>query len=873
MRFLTHFLAAAGLALATGVSAQTAEQIRQFQQMSPEQREQLRKALDSKSGGVAAPAQPLSQPETVVPAPARAEGSSTIEQRYTARTSAAHLRQPQAERALTQQLRQFGYDLFSGTPTTFAPVTDIPVPTEYVVGPGDIIEVQLFGKENEQYSLVVSRDGRINFPEIGAISVAGMRFTDLRSDLEKRVAEQMIGVKASITMGALRSIRVFVLGEVTRSGSYTVSSLSTMTNALFVSGGVKPIGSLRNIQLKRNGKIITRLDLYDLLLRGDTSEDRRLQPGDVIFVPPIGQTAGIAGEVRRPAIYELRGENTVRQLIEIAGGLLPTAVPEISQLERIDPKGNITLLDLDLRLSPRERGEAAAQSAADEGPGASAKLNDGDVLRIYAGLDRMEDVVLLAGHVRRPGGTAWTGRMRIADLIPGPEYLLPQADLDYVVIRREEKPLGKIRVFSTRLSQAWADRESDLNVILEARDQVFVFPLPAQRGEGQGEGLPARREGLPLPLPASRGEGRGEGRQALLNPLLNELASQATTGEPTRIVSIAGSVRAPGEYPLEPGMTLADLMRAGGGLTESAYALEAEVTRYEVANGQKRQISHLSVELGEAGAAANLALQAHDKLTIKRLPEWSEQLTAEVRGEVRFPGVYPIKRGERLSELLVRAGGLTEQAFAEGTVFTREELRIKEQERLDTLARQLESDIAAASLEKAQEEAKQAEALATARSLLPQLKDARATGRLVIDLPRLTKEGAGSDYDVVLKGGDRLIVPQKTQEVTVIGEVQYPTSHVLADGVSVKGYVDRSGGFTYKADDGRAYVVRANGLVEPAYEGWWIFRSQVNVRAGDTIVVPLDVERMRPLTLWTNVTQIMYQLAVTLAALNTVGAI
>jgi polysaccharide biosynthesis/export protein len=364
-------------------------------------------------------------------------------------------------------------------------------------------------------------------------------------------------------------------------------------------------------------------------------------------------------------------------------------------------------------------------------------------------------------------------------------------------------------------------------------------------------------------------------RQVLLRPLLSDLIAQSSSGEPTRIVSVGGLVREPGNYPLEPGMRVADLVRAGGGLGEAAYTLGAEVTRYAVAAGQKREITHISVDLAQvlAGdASANVALEPHDKLTIKRLPEWADQLTAEVRGEVRFPGIYPIKRGERLSDLLRRAGGLTDQAFAEGSVFTREELRLKEQERLDTLARQLEADITAASLEKAQEDAKQAEALAVARSLLPQLKGAKATGRLVIDLPLLIEEGERSSFDVVLRGGDRLIIPQHTQEVTVIGEVQYPTSHLLESDLGVKDYVDRSGGFTYKADDGRAYVVRANGQVVSAYAGWWIFRAQADVKPGDTIVVPLDVERMRPLALWTSVTQILYQLAFSVAALNTIGA-
>jgi polysaccharide biosynthesis/export protein len=841
------------------------EQIKQLQELTPEQREAALKAYEQSGAGKTA--QPLEQPEVVTPAQprsAQAGGPSTIESRYAGRTAAAHLRPAQSERAVSQQLKQFGYDLFAGAPTTFAPATDIPVPADYVIGPGDVIEVQLFGKDNEQYSLVVSRDGRINFPEIGAVSVAGLKFTELRSDLEKRVAEQMIGVKAAVSMGALRSIRVFVLGDVTRPGSYTVSSLSSMTNALFVSGGIQPIGSLRNVQLKRNGRVITRLDLYDLLLRGDTSDDARLQPGDVIFVPPIGPTAGVAGEVRRPAIYELRGEKTVRQLIEIAGGLMPTAVRRLSQLERLDERGNLTLVDLDLH------DEAAGRS----------ELADGDVLRVYQNLDRMEGIVMLAGHVKRPGGVAWRERMRLTDLIASPDHLLSQPDLDYVVVRREGRPLAKVSVFSTRLSQAWADPQSDANILLEPRDQVLVFPssvAPASRRDQSSRHgmLEAALGGQSL---ADDGTADTEIRlrQHLLKPLLSDLIAQSSSGEPMRIASVGGLVREPGDYPLEPGMRVADLIRAGGGLGEAAYTLGAEITRHATVSGEKREVSHIPVDLAQvfAGdATANIALEPHDELTIKRLPEWAAQLTAELRGEVRFPGIYPIKRGERLSDLLARAGGLTDQAFPEGSVFTREELRIKEQERLDTLSRQLEADITAASLEKVQEDAKQAEALSVARSLLPQLRGAKATGRLVIDLPQLIEEGKESEYDVVLKGGDRIIIPPRTQEVTVIGEVQHPTSHLIDSDLDVKDYVNRSGGFTYKADDDRAYVVRANGQVVSAYSGWWLFRAQADVKAGDTIVVPLDVERMRPLTFWTAVTQIMYQIAVSVAVLNNVGAI
>ncbi len=245
-------------------------------------------------------------------------------------------------------LKPFGYDLFEGVPSTFAPVSDIQVPSDYIVGPGDKLEIQLYGNEPASYSLTVERDGRINFPKLGPINLSGLTFENARAAIEQRVSKQLIGSRVSVTMGELRSIRVFVLGEANKPGSYTVSGLSTMTNALFVSGGVKKIGSLRNIQLKRNGKLITVLDLYDLLLHGDTSGDRQLLPGDVIFIPPIGPTVSVDGAVRRPAIYETKGEKTVADAVELAGGLSPEADEKLAQMERILPSSLHEMQNVDL---------------------------------------------------------------------------------------------------------------------------------------------------------------------------------------------------------------------------------------------------------------------------------------------------------------------------------------------------------------------------------------------------------------------------------------------------------------------------------------------------------------------------------------------
>lgn len=722
----------------------------------------------------------------------------------------------------TEALKPFGYDLFSGMPSTFAPATDVPVPAEYVVGPGDTVEVQLIGNTKGRYALVVGRDGRINFPELGPISVSGRRFEEVRADLETRVREQMIGTQASVGIGELRSIRVFVLGEAQVPGSYTVSGLSTITNALFVSGGVKKIGSLRNIQLKRAGRTVTTLDLYDLLLHGNTSADARLLPGDVIFVPPVGTTAGLGGEVRRPAIYELKSETTAAELVQLGGGLMPAADPTFATLDRVDERRVRVTINVD--LSAAGRGQL---------------LRTGDTLRIPAIRPVLEDSVTVAGFVHRPGEYQFKPGMRVADVIPSLDELKPNADQRYLLVRRELPPDRRIRIFSFNIEAALIEPNTAQNFELAPRDQIFVFDLES-------------------------------GRERIIEPLMRELSMQSRIDEPTREVSVAGRIKVPGKYPLEPGMRVSDLLRAGGSLAEAAYGGQAELTRYEIGAGDARRAELIKIDLRGVLAgdpAADLPLKPFDYLVIKEVPLWASQEEVEIRGEVRFPGRYPIHRGETLRSVMERAGGLTDLAFVEGAVFTREELKEREKKQLETLATRMEQDVAQFSLMTAQETGKDASsALTVGQSLLANIRNATPVGRLVIDLDRSMSAQSGSEMDVVLKDGDRLLVPRVTQEVTVVGEVQSATSHLYRAEFSRDDYIAISGGLTPRADDDRIYVVRADGSV--VFRGSNAWFGGVDIKSGDTIVAPLDTERMRPLPFWTAVTTIIYNLAIAAAAVN-----
>jgi protein involved in polysaccharide export with SLBB domain len=726
-----------------------------------------------------------------------------------------------------EALKPFGYDLFLRSPSTFAPVTNVPVPADYVVGAGDELNVQLYGNVNRSLLLIVGRDGRVNLPEIGPINVGGQRFTAVQSAIASRVARQMLGVRASISMGDTRAIRVFVLGDANRPGSYTISGLGTITSALFAAGGVKPIGSLRNIQLKRQSTVIRRLDLYDMLIRGDTTDDTKLLPGDVIFIPPVGPTVGVDGEVRRPAIYEIKNETSVADVVQLAGGLTPEADTSKATLTRIDEVQHRVVVSVDL------------SAAATKGQG----VHNGDLLRVTRLRPTLDSGILVQGYVYSPSTFAYRQGLRLSDIIPSVDDLKPNADIHYVLIRRELPPDRRVTVLSADLGAALTSRGSGPDVELMPRDRILVFDLAS-------------------------------GRDRAIQPVLDELRLQGNSRQPTEVVHIDGRVKAPGEYPLETGMTVSDLIRAGGGLSDEAYGGKAELTRYKVVNGETRRTELIDVDLAVAlrgDPAVNIKLNPFDTLSIKEVPEWQVQEGVILTGEVRFPGRYSIRRGETLKSVIARAGGLTDYAFAEGSVFTREELKRREQEQMDMLADRMQRDLTLFALQGAAAgQGGAGTALAVGQSLLSQLRTSKAVGRLVIDLPRTLRASAGSATDVVLRGGDRLIVPKFQQQVTVIGEVQNSTSLLYSSRFSREDYISASGGMTRRADQKKIYVVHANGSVVADEGSRWFQRrgSQTPIKPGDTIVVPLDAERMPPLPFWLAVTQILYNVAIAAAAVH-----
>ncbi|MCK2150078.1 SLBB domain-containing protein [Marinobacter alexandrii] len=819
------------LPMAVGAQSISKSQIEQFQNLPRAQQEALASQYGVDLDSLQSSGQSSQRPREVqVVEPVY---SDTDEEKDKAREE-----KPEDQEASDEKggLKPYGYDLFRGSPTTFAPVTEIPIPSEYTLGPGDVLRIQLWGKENQNLELPVSRDGTISFPQSGPMPVAGLSFDETRQQISKKVSEQYIGVQVSVSLGELRSMRVFVLGEARNPGSYSVSSLSTITNALYVSGGIKQNGSLRNLQHKRDGKLVGTLDLYDLLLKGDSSGDNRLQPGDVIFIPPVGKRAGIEGEVYRPALYELKDENTLADLVRMAGGLTPQAYPQRINIERNNEDFLRILAEADYTATK----------------GKSARIQAGDTVTIPSISDITGQFVEVSGAATRPGRFAWMPGMRVSSVIKHLNAdLAPVADQRYAAIVRTDKVTDTISVLNLRLRKAVQNPGSPFDLRLEERDQLLIFSDSGKVEVGE----------------ESEEDDRNDTRESLFSPVLQRLKSQATPSAPQKTIRITGPVRYPGEYPMPASRELADAIFVAGGLKDSAFLYSAEIARYTTDQNGIGTTDILSLNLAEAMAGiGSVALQSRDRILIKSIPDFATTSTIELKGEVRYPGEYTFRDGETLRQVIERAGGLTENAFPTGAVFTRAKLRQLEAQRLREAKERLQGDLLGVQLEGDGFGGQSGDRVQQVESLLEDVQSSRAVGRMVVDLSAVLND---DDYQSIrLQDGDTLTVPKIPQAVTVFGEVQFPTSHLHQASLTVDDYLERSGGPTRQADESRVYVVKADGSVMlPEKSRWFGSRSQ-QLEPGDTIIMPIDVDRLNQLELWTNVSQIVYQMALGAAAVG-----
>lgn len=806
-----------------------------------------------------------------------------------------------------EELKRFGLDLFAGSPTTFAPVSDVPVPADYTVGAGDEIVIQLFGKENTTHRLRVNRAGTINFPSLGPVQVAGMSFSDVRDSLNQRVKEQMIGVRSDISLGEMRTMQVFVMGDAYKPGAYTVSALTTISQAIYYSGGFGESGALRNVQLKRNGQVIRKLDMYDLLLKGDAHNDVRLLPGDVVFIGAVGNTIAIDGEVNRPAIYEVKPGETYKQAIQMAGGFTANAYSDQIEVKRYAAKGARDALTLNFSQSNDQQ----------------IKVKDGDAVNVLKKSEELTRYVQIEGDVRHPGFIEWNSGLRVADLFQSVDTSFNStADVNYAVVVREINPQRDIEVYQVNLANAILSPSSKDNLKLNSRDRVLVFnrfnnedldtladqdtvtkaktleqaqfkaELDQQKEQevmSSSVAISSATDNMSMgqsstekseqPKIIFRGKEitkedfdalKQNTRRTLLAPVLLQLQQQSRLGLAPQIAEVFGEVKHPGRYPLTPRMSVSTLIEAAGGLTYNAFTINAELARTVISSKDERaSIDVERIDLRKAiqgNTAEDAILVGRDRLNILEKPNVKLQSTVTLQGEVRFPGTYTVRQGETLGELLERAGGLTEFAHPQGAIFTREALRLQEQKLLNQYAADMRAETAKKTF---RADSNMSSVISDPDKTLKFVEEAsrsKALGRMVVQLNRILKDERSADF--MLEDGDFLFVPTFRNTVSIMGEVQVPITYLLDNKLDVDDYLNKAGGAKKQADEDRIFVVRADGSVYKPTSGYWFGNNHEELKAGDTIVVPIDTDYRDALSTWTAATQILYQTGVAINALK-----
>jgi protein involved in polysaccharide export with SLBB domain len=777
-------------------------------------------------------------------------------------------------------MERFGLEVFrNGIEELDAIPMDLPASPDYVVGPGDGLSISLWGSISTRFTRTVDREGRIALPETGPLLVSGRTLSDVQQAAQQTLRNQYRDVFVDVSLSRLRTVRVYVVGDVAEPGAYDISALSTVLNALFEAGGVTPGGSLRALKHYRGKELIEEVDTYDLLLHGVRGDMRRLENGDTLMVPPLGAEVTVEGMVRRPAVYELHGETTLEEALELAGGILPAAALQHIEVQRLQAHEKRTMLNVD--VTPNIDAEAVTKQLT------AFKIQDGDQIHVFPIAPYNESAIYLQGHVLRPGRYSYRDGMKLGDVIGSYADLLPEPAGRYAEIVRLNPPDYRPSVESFDLSSAMANSAAAPK--LQPLDTIRIFsrydfePAPEiwvggevrepgkYRTSGQVHLKDAVYQAGGVTQDASldsaqlfRTQPDGtmkilsvDLREALAgNPVDNVIIeprdrllihrNSARVDPPT--VYIKGEVAKPGRYPLTTNMRVEDLIRVAGGLKRSAFTESADLARFEM-NGPRSEGGLLEVNLTTAmngDPSTDVPMRDGDVLTIRQLPRWPDiGASMTVRGEVLHAGTYGIEPGERLSSVLARSGGLGSEAYAYGAVLMRREVRdIEMKAHLGLVQRVKVEEVTLKALPEANADEKNAKltAIGQTEAALAQLQASAPIGRVVIHISPDMKTWQNTAADVQVRDGDVLFVPKKAGYVMVNGQVFNPTAISYRPGHSAKWYLSQAGGVTQLADKKAVFVVRADGSVIAAKnnnDGWWGGDPMsATLRAGDTIVVP-----------------------------------
>ena len=782
--------------------------------------------------------------------------------------------------APTQQTTRFGMEVFRHRSVNAdALPMDLPVGADYVLGPGDSLSIELWGGVSQRLFRTVDREGRLLLPEAGPLLVSGKSLGEVQDAVQRLLRTEFRNVSADVSLLKLRTVRVYVVGEVASPGAYDVSSLSTPLNALFAGGGITARGSLRRLEHYRGQQLLEEVDAYDLLLHGVRRGVQRLENGDSLRVPPVGASVTVEGMVRRPALYELRGEKNLNEVLELAGGILPAAALHHIEVQRLDAHEKRTMLSLDIG----ESSDKEALRAAFE----KFTVQDGDEIHIFPIAPYNTNAVYLEGHVLRPGRYSYREGMKLSDLIRSYSDLLPEPSERYGEVIRIVAPENRPVVESFNLAAAVAHPESapklqPLDTVrifgkyeLEAAPVFTILGEVRHPGNYRSSGQAHLRDAIyeaggttPEAWEESAQLFRAmpDGSSKVFSISLHEaLAGEALNNiriepgdrilihrQPERVnppsVFVHGDVARPGRYPLAANMHVSDLVRSAGGLLRSANPTSGDLTQYAATSGptvqasESRPVNLAAALSGQDGA--DLALRDGDVLTVPQQTGWKNLgASVTVRGEITKPGVYGIQPGERLSSLLRRAGGLLPTAYPQAAVFERIDVREMQQKTRQELIQRMEQETpvvkSAVTTSGSEEAALQQAAVQQKERMIDALRRTPVSGRLVVHIRAGQKDFQGSADDIELRAGDSLEIPKQPGFVVIVGQVYNSNAITYSPGKNAGWYLSHAGGATGFANKKAIFIIRANGSVSSGGgDAWSGGILSAAIGPGDTIVVP-----------------------------------
>lgn len=750
-----------------------------------------------------------------------------------------------------QVLPIYGASLFRQVPSTFAPLDMVPVPPDYVIGPGDELRIRVWGQVNFRADVRVDRSGEVYLPQVGQVHVAGMPFSAMDSHLRSEIGRVYRNFDLTVDVGQIRAIQIYLAGEARRPGVYTVSSLSTLVDALFASGGPSAAGSFRHIILRRAGVQVTDFDLYSLLVHGDKSKDVALESGDVIFIPPTGPQVALTGSVKSPALYELRSGETLADALDDAGGASVVAAQARISLERTD----------------QHHSRYAMEVAWDQ-PGLATPLSEGDLIRVFSIVPMYQKTVTLRGNTANQGRFAWHEGMHVSELIPDKDSLLTR---NYWWKRAQLGLPGP----------EFEPLQSYPNLTQPNLPQELVRERTVEPTANNG----------PTGTPEMTANENGA------------TSSGGQSGQPT--VSGVPNAANPSNAPNLPNRSLTAAQRAGSATLateQPAYSAVPSTIHTEIGpvapeidwdyavierlDPATLKTVLLPFDLGKMvlqhDASQDPVLEPGDVVSILsqgdiRVPIGQQTKFVRLDGEFVHSGVYTAQPGETLRDLVQRAGGLTASAYLFGSEFTRESTRAVQQRRMDEYVQTLEMQmqrgnlaIASSPAASAQDLANGAAAQPSEQGLLAQLRQMRATGRIVLEF-RSGSSGVDALPDIALEDGDRFVVPPVPASINVVGAVYDQNSFLFETQRRAGTYLHLAGGPNRDADKGHVFIIRADGSVisREAESGIWGNEfDNLRMNPGDTIVVPEKTFKPSALRGVLDWSQLFSQFALGAAALS-----